>query len=611
MTPSRKLSTTTRTSFAAKPDAALRQVFPFFELGQLLGATAGLPSSAVVANSPMIPHCWASQQWHSNSSRIEKEKDPAALRRRRPRRCDRRGMLLVVVLIVVAMLAVAAATYAQLMSAEHEAAVLNGRGLQARALADSGIEAVKQLLAQEKEHQLELGGHYDNPDLFQGVLVVDGPESTERGRFTVLSPRMDEEGRLSGGVRYGLEDESSRLNLNALLVADAQQENGGRELLMALPGMNEERADAIMDWIDEDEEPREFGAEVEYYATLDPPYAPKNGPLESIEELLLVRDITPTLLFGLDANRNGVVDPGEIANEALMEEDNSDGELDRGLSAYFTLYSLEANLNPDGEPKIDLNAEDLEQLYDELEEVLGSEWATFIIAYRQSGPYNGTLPSGSSSGQLDFERSGGTKLATVLDLIGPRVQVQFKNQEEQTILNTPFPDAPVAMALYLPKLMDYVAVNTQELIPGRININQAPRAVLMGIPGMDEEVVGQIISERVLEPTADLDERRHETWILGEGIVTVEQMKQMLPFVTGGGSVFRTQIVGFFDETGPPARVEVIVDSSGSTPRLLVWREISHLGRGYPLETLGGGATMLPSGSPASPSPTSPSTSGP
>ena len=84
------------------------------------------------------------------------------------------------------------------------------------------------------------------------------------------------------------------------------QETAGRDLLMALPGMTEETADAILDWLDEDEEPREYGAESDYYSSLSPPYAAKNGQLETVEELLLVRGVTPQLLFGADVNRNGI-----------------------------------------------------------------------------------------------------------------------------------------------------------------------------------------------------------------------------------------------------------------------------------------------------------------
>ena len=90
--------------------------------------------------------------------------------------------------------------------------------------------------------------------------------------------------------------------------------NAGRDLLMALPGMTYEIADAMLDWIDEDDEIREYGAEVDYYSSLDPPYAPKNGPLESVEELLLVRDVTAQLFFGSDANRNGNIEQKESEN---------------------------------------------------------------------------------------------------------------------------------------------------------------------------------------------------------------------------------------------------------------------------------------------------------
>jgi hypothetical protein len=48
------------------------------------------------------------------------------------------------------------------------------------------------------------------------------------------------------------------------------------------------------------------GAEIETYSALG--YACKNGPPDTIEELLLVRGVTPDLLFGADMNRNGVID---------------------------------------------------------------------------------------------------------------------------------------------------------------------------------------------------------------------------------------------------------------------------------------------------------------
>src|SRR5690606_37684595 len=140
--------------------------------------------------------------------------------------------------------------------------------------------------------------------------------------------------------------------------------------LMQLPGMTVEIADAILDWIDSDNEPREFGAEMDFYSTLTPPYTPQNGPIKSLEELLLVRGVTPDLLFGRDVNRNGLIDVTELDIPLMIDGDPGDGSMDFGWSAYLTLYSQERNVNRYGEPRIDLNMEDLQQLYDALAEAL-------------------------------------------------------------------------------------------------------------------------------------------------------------------------------------------------------------------------------------------------
>ena len=69
---------------------------------------------------------------------------------------------------------------------------------------------------------------------------------------------------------------------------------------MGIPGMTLEISEAIFDWIDDDDEARTNGAENEYYQALAPPYECKNAPLETLDELLLIRGITPQILFGED-----------------------------------------------------------------------------------------------------------------------------------------------------------------------------------------------------------------------------------------------------------------------------------------------------------------------
>lgn len=512
----------------------------------------------------------------------------------------RRGLLLIVVLVVIALLTLSTYTFTDMMLAQRASVDLANRRDQADALAGSGVDFVRWYLMQDEAAREELGGSYDNPTLFQAQPILIGQSPSGRGNFTIIAPALDEYGVLAG-TRYGLQDESTRLNLNTVLLADSLIENGGRTLLMTLPGMTEDIADAILDWMDPDDDEREFGAEAEYYQQLTPAYTTKNGPLDTIEELLLVRGVTPQLLFGLDSNRNGIVDPHELTQSSAAvatdpafsgESTGVDGDPNTaiGWAAYLTLYSQENNLNSEGLPRVFINQDDLEQLQQELSEVFPADWVTFIIAYRQNGEYTGSEEGETGvSGELDLDQPGNTKLNQVLDLIGKKVEVQFQGEDDPVVLASPFSEDPLAMALYLPTLMDNVTVNQGQTIPGRININQAPRTLLLGIPGMSEEVVDQIIQERGLESDEQIvqDNRKHETWILAEGIVTLDEMKLLAPLVCAGGDVFRAQVVGYFEDGSASSRHEVVIDATGSAPRILFWRKLSHLGRGYPLDLLG------------------------
>jgi hypothetical protein len=171
--------------------------------------------------------------------------------------------------------------------------------------------------------------------------------------------------------------------------------------------------------------------------------------------------------------------------------------------------------------------------------------------------------------------------------------VTFQGANQPTVLTSPFANDAASMVLYLPKLMDNVTAQEGATIPYRININQCSKVVLSGImswvPDIGEDVADAILEARV--PQSDdeglLSNQRHETWLLAYGLITLEQMKSLSPFVCAGGDVYRAQVVGYYQGGGASARAEVVFDATEATPRVLLWRDISHLGRGYPLETLG------------------------
>ncbi|MEX2092074.1 MAG: hypothetical protein WD971_05325 [Pirellulales bacterium] len=512
----------------------------------------------------------------------------------------RRASVLLLALVVIVLLTLGAVSFFERMFVEHQATRAHIRQAQARYLAESGVEFIRAMAMQDPNTLMQSGGTYNNPTLFQGKLVLDDELAAFRGRFTVIAPAINEAGYFAG-IRYGLENESARLNLNTVLLADQYEEGGAQKLLMTLPGMTEPIADAILDWIDPDSDQRTLGAEQEYYSSLSPPYAPRNEPLGSIEELLLVRDVTPALLFGADLNRNSLIEANEQPYTVIEGADNSGGLLNRGWAAYLTIDSAERNTKPDGTPKIDVNMQDLKELHTQALQVLDEPMANFLVAYRQGGPEDEERPGRRGGGgrtveaaglELDFNLPGRERFNNLLDLVGVRTQVVEQSQggappREPPTCESPFTEDASAMRDYIPKLFDNFSVNSSTSIPGRININQAPRVLLVGIPGLDSTAIDQIISSRQPDANGERPEQAYETWPLVSGIVDLETMKQLMPLVTAGGNVYRAQIVGYFDEEGPAYRMEAIVDATQSPPVVKRRRDLVEQGPGYTLDVLG------------------------
>lgn len=496
---------------------------------------------------------------------------------------DQSGFVLVVVLIVIAMLSLSGYAFTELMSTEYKAAHVQGSATQARLAAESGVELVKAYLAMAPQARQEFGGHFDNPERFQGVQVSGLEAGDLPGRFSIIAPSRVEEDPPK--LRFGLGAESAKLNLHAILEWDREQPGAGRAALLNLPGMTEEIADSILDWMDADDEPREFGAEAEYYSRIEPRYLPPNAVPQALEELLWVRGVTARLLFGSDRNQNGAVDAHEVAWGQAPTADSRVDAGPLGWSAWLTLHSAEGSRSSEGQPKINLNHANLSELYDQLLRAFDEEWATFIIAYRQFGPYIG--PEGSASGRPlppDLALPAKFELASILDLIAVRVQVSHP-ELASFVLPCPFENNGSAMREYLPRLMDRATTDPPRVV-GRIDINEAPREVLLAIPAMSAGLVEDIVGKRSGEAGFVEEERRQVTWPLLEGLVDLEQMKGLMRYLCTGGDVFRAQTVGY-REDGVIFRAEIVVDATFGPPRLVSWRDLQRLGRGYDIALLG------------------------
>lgn len=109
--------------------------------------------------------------------------------------------------------------------------------------------------------------------------------------------------------QMNITDEYGKINLNALIFEEGADEQVYLHLEMALRvlflerGVTEDPVDAILDWLDSDDVVRPNGYESTFYSALENPYEAKNGPMDTIEELLLIPGITPDVYFGTGEER--------------------------------------------------------------------------------------------------------------------------------------------------------------------------------------------------------------------------------------------------------------------------------------------------------------------
>jgi len=158
--------------------------------------------------------------------------------------------------------------------------------------------------------------------------------------LTEMEPEWQIDGRpypvsfQQGDAEVRVTSESGRINLNN--TPDVVL----RRVLKYFVEIGEERdiiVDSILDWRDTDDLHRLNGAENDYYQSLTEPYDCKNGPFDAVEELLLVRGITPELFYGKKS-----------------KESEEEGISRIGLRDVFTVFSTV--------PQLDINASPVEVL---------------------------------------------------------------------------------------------------------------------------------------------------------------------------------------------------------------------------------------------------------
>ncbi|HLX59733.1 MAG TPA: type II secretion system protein GspK [Planctomycetota bacterium] len=431
-----------------------------------------------------------------------------------------RGSIMVVAMAVTVVLASLLLVYAQQMRVEVQACGNRASQAQATAIARGAIAYVNNQLTQASDPiQLDAQMQCEATPLGDGF-------------FWIVKPNPDDETQYA----FGLQDESAKLNLNTATY----------NMLMALPNMSSDLAAAVLDWVDADDNVNQNGgAENEYYLLLSDPYYCKNSPFETVEEIQFVKGATKDLLWGVDANHNGIVDanenatPDPNANSATGGGSGSiglqgfNGNARCGIMKYITIYSQVPNVSAKGKARTNI-----------------ANATTQQIAQLFSG-------SGMSADRLS------------------QILALARNARPFRSIFDFYYKLGLTMNEFKP-LCDKITVNPAKTLKGLVNVNTAPKEVLMALPGMDQAGADTLVAQRAGSST-DLT---NVLWVLQA--LPKGQALAVCNFITVKTQRFSADIIAVSGDGRGFKRLKCVYDVTNSVPTLLYTKDLTSFG--WPLD---------------------------
>ncbi len=202
---------------------------------------------------------------------------------------SRQAAALIVAIWVIGLLSLLVGSFAFQAHLEARITSYYRKRLTAETIARAGIERAWVVMINSGE----AGRHLDREPTAEEMETPFWEESRQLARGMAVHNLVDQLG--PGTIRLSIRPEPARLNINTL---DESDWTHILELCRVPERWWDELIDAFMDWTDPREFPRLDGVDPDYYLGLDPPYQPRGGPIDSLDELLLIKGFTPAIVYG-------------------------------------------------------------------------------------------------------------------------------------------------------------------------------------------------------------------------------------------------------------------------------------------------------------------------
>ena len=244
-------------------------------------------------------------------------------------RHNRRGFAVIVALVAVTVLSILAAALAVFMKVESQLTQNGNDDEKLLWIGRAGVERACWILANEP------GGPTSLKQIWAGG-AGDGPETNS----PINGISLDNFPVGDGTVSLHLIEQESKININ-------RADNPLLQQVLTTMGVDAGAisivSDSIQDWIDPDDAAKPAGAESDYYQGLPTPYNAKNAPIDDIEELQLIKGVTPLMYKGGTS-----ADPNSPFQHHHLGFGNAPGQEDYpfGLRDVFTPFSSgKVNIN--------------------------------------------------------------------------------------------------------------------------------------------------------------------------------------------------------------------------------------------------------------------------